>query len=116
MAALKFTKTHNLVAFLSKPEESDGFEQIIQALVDGKKVIVTEASVRRDLQLADENGTECLPNATIFAKLERMGLRIPTTQGSREELYYTRPRALCSSVCLEDVETLFVWYKVRRVH
>ncbi|GJU04276.1 ribonuclease H-like domain-containing protein [Tanacetum coccineum] len=102
------------VAFLSKPEESDGFEQIvdflnanpinyaltvnptiytscikqfwatakaktvngevqIQALVDGKKVIVTEASVRRDLQLADENGTECLPNATIFAELERMG-------------------------------------------
>ncbi|GJX56587.1 hypothetical protein Tco_0286484 [Tanacetum coccineum] len=42
-------------------------------LVDGKKVIVTEASVRRDLQLADENGTECLPNATIFAELERMG-------------------------------------------
>ncbi|GJS29743.1 hypothetical protein Tco_0490363 [Tanacetum coccineum] len=45
----------------------------IQALVDGKKVIITEASARRDLQLADENGTECLPNATIFAELERMG-------------------------------------------
>ncbi|GJY83307.1 hypothetical protein Tco_0496683, partial [Tanacetum coccineum] len=45
----------------------------IQALVDGKKVIITEASVRRDLQFANENGTECLPNATIFAKLERMG-------------------------------------------
>ncbi|GJX97829.1 hypothetical protein Tco_0353627 [Tanacetum coccineum] len=44
----------------------------IQAPVDGKKVIITEASVRRDLQLADENGTECLPNATIFAELERM--------------------------------------------
>ncbi|GJZ58084.1 hypothetical protein Tco_0613578 [Tanacetum coccineum] len=44
----------------------------IQALVDGKKVIIIEASVRRDLQLADENGTECLPNATIFAELERM--------------------------------------------
>ncbi|GJZ51582.1 hypothetical protein Tco_0606097 [Tanacetum coccineum] len=86
MAALKFAETHNLAAFLSKPKESDGFEQIvdflnanpinyaltIQALVDGKKVIITEASVRRDLQLADENGTECLPNATIFAELERM--------------------------------------------
>ncbi|GKD81647.1 hypothetical protein Tco_1348486 [Tanacetum coccineum] len=52
MVALKFAETHNLVLFLSKPEESDGFGQIIQALVDGKKVIVTEASVRRDLQLA----------------------------------------------------------------
>ncbi|GJW19993.1 retrovirus-related pol polyprotein from transposon TNT 1-94 [Tanacetum coccineum] len=32
MAALKFTETHNLVAFLSKPEESDGFEQIVDFL------------------------------------------------------------------------------------
>ncbi|GJY33150.1 hypothetical protein Tco_0417619 [Tanacetum coccineum] len=44
----------------------------IQALVDKKKVIITETSIRRDLQLADENGTECLPNATIFAELERI--------------------------------------------
>ncbi|GJW91812.1 hypothetical protein Tco_0169365 [Tanacetum coccineum] len=47
----------------------------IQSLVDRKKVIVTEASVRRDLQLADENGTKCLPNATIFSELERMGAK-----------------------------------------
>ncbi|GJS14208.1 hypothetical protein Tco_0408680 [Tanacetum coccineum] len=47
----------------------------IQALVDKKKVIITETSIRRDLQLADENGTECLPNATIFAELERMGAK-----------------------------------------
>ncbi|GJZ17331.1 putative ribonuclease H-like domain-containing protein [Tanacetum coccineum] len=47
----------------------------IQALVDGKKVIVTETSVRRALQLKDAEGTECLPNATIFAELERMGAK-----------------------------------------
>ncbi|GJW01418.1 hypothetical protein Tco_1556669 [Tanacetum coccineum] len=47
----------------------------IQALVDGKKVIVTETSVRRALQLKDVEGTECLPNATIFAELERMGAK-----------------------------------------
>ncbi|GJW02830.1 putative ribonuclease H-like domain-containing protein [Tanacetum coccineum] len=45
----------------------------LQALVDGKKIIVTEASVRRDLQLNDEEGTDCLPNATIFKELTRMG-------------------------------------------
>ncbi|GJX01807.1 hypothetical protein Tco_0185720 [Tanacetum coccineum] len=114
MSNLKFAETHNLVAFLEKPKESDGFEGIIdflnassiryaltvnptiytscikqfwatakaktvngevqiQALVDGKKVIVTETSVRRALQLKDAEGTECLPNATIFAELERMG-------------------------------------------
>ncbi|GKF22765.1 hypothetical protein Tco_0075087, partial [Tanacetum coccineum] len=95
MAILKFADTHNMVAFLSKPTESDGFEQIVDflyayamkyalminptictscieqfwstvkvktineeaqlhALVDGKKIIITESSVRRDLQLADE--------------------------------------------------------------
>ncbi|GJS64731.1 hypothetical protein Tco_0679295 [Tanacetum coccineum] len=94
MAALKFASSHNMVAFLDKPTESDGFEQIvdflnahpikyaltvnptiytscieqfwttakvktvngevqIQALVDKKKVIITETSVRSDLQLED---------------------------------------------------------------
>ncbi|GJW20919.1 hypothetical protein Tco_0031541 [Tanacetum coccineum] len=114
MTTLKFADTHNMVAFLSKPKESDGFEQIVdflnahpikyaltvnpiiytscieqfwstvkaktvngevqlQALVDGKKIIVTEASVRSDLQLDDEEGMDCLPNATIFEELTRMG-------------------------------------------
>ncbi|GKE77930.1 hypothetical protein Tco_1544050 [Tanacetum coccineum] len=87
MVALKFASSHNMVAFLDKPTESDGFEQIvdflnarpikyaltvnptiytaciekfwaiakvktvngevqIQALVDKKKVIITETSIR----------------------------------------------------------------------
>ncbi|GKE95978.1 hypothetical protein Tco_1580833, partial [Tanacetum coccineum] len=114
MAALKFASSHNMVAFLDKPTESDRFKQIvdflnahpikyaltvnptiytacikqiwatakvktvngevhIQALVDKKKVTIVGTSIRRDLQLADENGTECLPNATIFVELERIG-------------------------------------------
>ncbi|GJZ79004.1 hypothetical protein Tco_0643841 [Tanacetum coccineum] len=114
MATLKFADTHNMVAFLSKPTESDGFEQIVDflnahpiryaltvnptiyiscveqfwstvkaktingeeqlhALVDGKKIIITESSVRRDLQLADEEGIDCLPNSTIFEQLTLMG-------------------------------------------
>ncbi|GJY53529.1 hypothetical protein Tco_0445193 [Tanacetum coccineum] len=98
MANLKFTDTHNMVAFLSKTHQiSDGFEQIVDhlnaqpiryaltvnptiyiscieqfwstgvvktingevqlhALVDGKKIIISEASVRRDLKLEDEEG------------------------------------------------------------
>ncbi|GJW37368.1 hypothetical protein Tco_0060288 [Tanacetum coccineum] len=72
MSNLKFAETHNLVAFLEKPKESDGFEGIIdflntssiryalkiQALIDRKKVIVIEISVRRALQLKDAEGTE----------------------------------------------------------
>ncbi|GKB04272.1 hypothetical protein Tco_0832415 [Tanacetum coccineum] len=113
MANLKFADTHNMVAFLSKPAESEGFEQImdflnahtikyaltvnptiytscieqfwatvkaktvnrevqLQALVDGKKIIITESIVRRDLQLEDSEGVDCLPNATIFEQLTLM--------------------------------------------
>ncbi|GJX09062.1 hypothetical protein Tco_0198921 [Tanacetum coccineum] len=45
----------------------------LQSLVDGKKISVTEASVRSDLQLDDAEGMYCLPNATIFEELARMG-------------------------------------------
>ncbi|GJX93361.1 hypothetical protein Tco_0347947 [Tanacetum coccineum] len=41
-------------------------ERQIQALVDKKKVIITEKSVRSDLMLEDAEGIECLPN-DIFA-------------------------------------------------
>ncbi|GJX23247.1 hypothetical protein Tco_0227692 [Tanacetum coccineum] len=37
--------------------------------------VITEASVRRDLQLHDEEGTNCLPNATIFEELTRMSAK-----------------------------------------
>ncbi|GJY93263.1 hypothetical protein Tco_0509045 [Tanacetum coccineum] len=114
MANLKFTDTHNMVAFLSKPEESDGFKQIVDflnaqpirydltvnptiytscieqfwptvkaktinrevqlhTLVDGKKIIITESTVRRDLQLEDAEGIDCLSNSTIFEEPTRMG-------------------------------------------
>ncbi|GJR80939.1 hypothetical protein Tco_0151724 [Tanacetum coccineum] len=48
-------------------------ERQIQALVDKKKVIITETSIRSDLHLEDADGTDCLPTATIFEELARMG-------------------------------------------
>ncbi|GKB17191.1 hypothetical protein Tco_0851114 [Tanacetum coccineum] len=48
-------------------------EEQLHALVDGKKIIITESSVRRDLQLADKEGVDCLPNSTIFEQLTLMG-------------------------------------------
>ncbi|GJU76691.1 putative ribonuclease H-like domain-containing protein [Tanacetum coccineum] len=48
-------------------------EMQIQALVDEKKVIVTETNVRRALQLKDAEGIECLPNTTIFEQLTLIG-------------------------------------------
>ncbi|GJS23192.1 hypothetical protein Tco_0451824 [Tanacetum coccineum] len=50
----------------------------LQALGDGKKVIITETSVRRDLQLEDAEGIECLPNANIFEQLALMGYEKPS--------------------------------------
>ncbi|GJZ35298.1 retrovirus-related pol polyprotein from transposon TNT 1-94 [Tanacetum coccineum] len=48
-------------------------EEQLHALVDGKKIIITESTVRRDLQLEDAEGIDCLPNSTIFEELTRMG-------------------------------------------
>ncbi|GKE32421.1 hypothetical protein Tco_1451743 [Tanacetum coccineum] len=48
-------------------------EQQLHALVDGKKVIINESTVRRDLQLEDEEGIDCLPNSAIFKQLALMG-------------------------------------------
>ncbi|GJT87908.1 hypothetical protein Tco_1069625 [Tanacetum coccineum] len=42
-------------------------------LVDGKKIIITESTMRRDLQLEDAEGVDCLPNSTIFEQLTLMG-------------------------------------------
>ncbi|GKC49841.1 hypothetical protein Tco_1072586 [Tanacetum coccineum] len=105
MSNLKFAETHNLVAFLKKPKESDGFEGIIdflnasyiryaltiQALVDGKKVIVSEMSVRRALKLKDAKGTECLPNDIIFEQLTLMGVPGKQVEGmtKHKEIYVT---------------------------
>nr|GEX42403.1 hypothetical protein [Tanacetum cinerariifolium] len=50
----------------------------LQALVDGKKVIVNEASIRRDLRLDDADGTAYLPNAAIFEELARIMYEKPS--------------------------------------
>nr|GEY16333.1 hypothetical protein [Tanacetum cinerariifolium] len=41
----------------------------LQALIDRKKVVVTEDTIRQDLQLDDADGVECLPNEEIFDEL-----------------------------------------------
>ncbi|GJT79937.1 putative ribonuclease H-like domain-containing protein [Tanacetum coccineum] len=61
--------------YLPRSKTINGEAQL-HALVDGKKIIITESSVRRDLQLADEEGVECLPNYTIFEQFALMRLRL----------------------------------------
>nr|GEW77374.1 hypothetical protein [Tanacetum cinerariifolium] len=52
----------------------------LQALVDRKKVIITEATIRYALRLDDAEGIDCLPNEEIFTKLARIGYEKPSTK------------------------------------
>ncbi|GJX32682.1 putative ribonuclease H-like domain-containing protein [Tanacetum coccineum] len=58
----------------AKVQTVNGVRQL-QALVDKKRVIVTESSIKRDLHLDDAEGTDCLPTATIFEELASIGAK-----------------------------------------
>nr|GEU54264.1 retrovirus-related Pol polyprotein from transposon TNT 1-94 [Tanacetum cinerariifolium] len=47
-------------------------EAQIHAGVDGKKVIISETTIRRDLQFVDDEGVEYLPNSIIFEQIALM--------------------------------------------
>nr|GEV79849.1 hypothetical protein [Tanacetum cinerariifolium] len=79
-----------MVAYLTRSDASEGFNQVIdflngsyikmQALVDKKKVVVTEAAIRDVLWLDDAEGVDFLPNEEIFTELARMGYEKPSTK------------------------------------
>ncbi|GJY66536.1 putative ribonuclease H-like domain-containing protein [Tanacetum coccineum] len=71
-AGLLTTVRHNILWATTKANMVNG-ERQIQALVDNKKVIITETSIRSDLHLEDADGTDCFPTNTIFKELARMG-------------------------------------------
>nr|GFA20729.1 hypothetical protein [Tanacetum cinerariifolium] len=48
-------------------------EAQIHAKVDGKKVIISEAIIRRDLKFEDKGRVDCLSNEVIFEQLLIMG-------------------------------------------
>nr|GEV89238.1 putative ribonuclease H-like domain-containing protein [Tanacetum cinerariifolium] len=49
----------------------------LRALIDKKKVVVTEDVIRQDIHFDDADGVECLPNEEIFTELARMGYEKP---------------------------------------
>ncbi|GJR87739.1 hypothetical protein Tco_0211750 [Tanacetum coccineum] len=90
MSTLKFAETHNLVVFLEKPKESNGFEGIIDFLNASSikyaltvnptvyesyikqfwttakaKTVNGERYIQSDLMLEDAEGTECLTNDNL---------------------------------------------------
>nr|GEV29237.1 hypothetical protein [Tanacetum cinerariifolium] len=57
---------------IAKVKNINGEAQL-HAKVDVNKVVISEESIRRDLQFEDEGGIDCLPNETIFEQLSLMG-------------------------------------------
>nr|GEZ75859.1 hypothetical protein [Tanacetum cinerariifolium] len=88
-----------MVAYLSKSDASEGFNQLIdflnrsslklQALVDKKKVVVTKAIIREALNLDDAKGVDCLPNEEIFAELARMGYEKQSTKLTFDKAFFS---------------------------
>nr|GEX83455.1 uncharacterized mitochondrial protein AtMg00810-like [Tanacetum cinerariifolium] len=52
----------------------------LQALIDKRKVIITEDTVRQALHLDDTESIDCMPNEEIFVELVRMGYEKPSTK------------------------------------
>nr|GEY41917.1 uncharacterized mitochondrial protein AtMg00810-like [Tanacetum cinerariifolium] len=57
-----------------------------QFLGYGKKIIITESTIRRDLQLENAEGVDCLPNVVIFEQLALMGLVQVSLKNQLEEM------------------------------
>nr|GFB92260.1 hypothetical protein [Tanacetum cinerariifolium] len=58
-------------------ERSDDVTRL-QALVDRKKIVISEDVIREILQLDDAEGVVCFPNEEIFAGLAQMGYEKPS--------------------------------------
>nr|GFC64153.1 hypothetical protein [Tanacetum cinerariifolium] len=77
--ALTFADTHNMIAYLTNSDKLNDVTRL-QALVDKKKVIITEATIQDALRLNDAESIDCLPNEEIFTELSRMGYEKPSTK------------------------------------
>nr|GEZ91463.1 putative reverse transcriptase domain-containing protein [Tanacetum cinerariifolium] len=97
---LKLLKEEELYAKFAKCEFWLSKVQFLGHVIDSKGIHVDPAKIKAIKDWEIGRGFD--------AEGESHSLRILPTQVSRKKLYHTRPRAWCSSVCLEDVETLSV--------
>nr|GEY82036.1 hypothetical protein [Tanacetum cinerariifolium] len=106
-ASTSGTQTDNAPVY-----DSDGSAEVndvtrLQALVDKKKVVVTEVAIREVLQLNDVEGVDCLPNEDIFAELARMGYEKLSTK-------LTFYKAFFSSQCKFLIHTILQSMSAKR--
>nr|GEV58656.1 hypothetical protein [Tanacetum cinerariifolium] len=86
----------------------------LQALVDKKKVMITDGTIRDALRLDDAEGVDCLPNEEISAELARMGYEKPSTKITFYKAFFSSQRKMVRKGC-SGVETpLFKWMLIAR--
>nr|GEW04510.1 hypothetical protein [Tanacetum cinerariifolium] len=90
--ALTFADTHNMIAYLTKSDASEGFEQIIDFL--NASLIQYALTVTPNIYVScmkqfwssvlvkktNDVSIDCLPNEEIFTELARMGYEKPSTK------------------------------------
>nr|GFA31833.1 hypothetical protein [Tanacetum cinerariifolium] len=61
----------------------------LQALIDRRKVNITEDMVRQALLLNDAESIDCMPNEEIFVELARMGYEKPSTKLTFNKAFFS---------------------------
>nr|GEV62413.1 hypothetical protein [Tanacetum cinerariifolium] len=84
-----FVDTHNVVAILEKSDAAKDDVTRLQALVDRKKIVISEVVIRKILQLDDAEGVVCLPNEEIFAGLAQMGYEKLSTKLTFYKVFFS---------------------------
>nr|GFA43193.1 hypothetical protein [Tanacetum cinerariifolium] len=75
-----FADTHNVVTILETSDAAEDDVTRLQALVDRKKIVISEDVIREILQLDNAEGVVCLPIEEIFVGLAQMGYEKPSTK------------------------------------
>nr|GFA56351.1 hypothetical protein [Tanacetum cinerariifolium] len=75
----------------------------LQALVDRKKIVISEDVIREILQLDDAEGMVCLPNEEIFAYLAQMGYEKPSTKLTFYKAFFSSQRKFLIHTLLQSL-------------
>nr|GEW21111.1 hypothetical protein [Tanacetum cinerariifolium] len=77
----------------------------LQALVDKKKIVISEIVIREILQLDDAEGVVCLPNEEIFAGLAQMGYEKPSTKLTFYKAFFSSQWKFLIHTILQSLST-----------
>nr|GEV77331.1 reverse transcriptase domain-containing protein [Tanacetum cinerariifolium] len=78
----------------------------LQALIDRKKVIITNDTIRQNLRLDNADGIACLPNEESFSELARMGYEKPAKRNVWNEFSSSMASAvICLAIEVDDLSS-----------